>query len=113
MADIRETGPVGLKGLKGLNQQKDISEMSLEEQWKSINSIPRTVYSSASEESVGMEAIQAGYGTSQYDKGVTSASQFEDIGDIRYANQPWYDTLANGIGADEGIYLRCEVRGAR
>ena len=98
MADIRETGPVGLKGLKGINQQKDISEMSLEEQWKSINSIPKITYSAAPEESVGLAAMQAGYGDSQYDEGITSASQFEDIGDIRYANQPWYDTLANGLG---------------
>lgn len=98
MADIRETGPVGLKGLQGLNRQKDISEMSLEEQWKSINSIPRESYSSAPEENVGLAAMQAGYGNSQYDEGITSASQFEDIGDIRYANQPWYDTLANGLG---------------
>ena len=93
--DIRKTGPVGLKGL---NRQQDVSSMSLEDQWKYVQSIPRSAYSSGPEENVGLAAMNAGYGQSQYDDAITSASQFEDINEIRYAEQPWYDTLANGLG---------------
>ncbi len=93
--DIRKTGPVGLKGL---NRQQDVRNMSLEDQWKYMQSIPRSIYSSGPEENVGLAAMNAGYGQSQYDDAITSASQFEDINEIRYAEQPWYDTLANGLG---------------
>jgi len=73
--DIKQTGPVGLKGL---NRQK-VSDMSLEDQWKSIRAIPRTAYSAEPEESVGLQAMAVGYGDSQYDEGIVSTSQFDDL----------------------------------
>ena len=94
--DVRRTGPVGLPGVN--RQQSQDGTLSLEDQWKLINSIPRSSYSSAPEESVGLALMDAGYGKSQYDEGLTSTSQLGDLGDIRYENQPWYDTLANGLG---------------
>lgn len=94
--DVRRTGPIGLPGVN--KQQSQDGTLSLKEQWKLINSIPRSSYSSAPEESVGLALMDSGYGKSQYDEGITSVSQLEDLGDIRYENQPWYDTLANGLG---------------
>ena len=92
-ADITKTGPVGLRGLN----RQDSSQTSAEDLpvgyfGRNLNS-----YAAAPEESVGLEAAAVGYGNSQYDDAITSPNQFEDIQDIRYENQPWYDTLANGV----------------
>lgn len=96
--DIRKTGPVGLKGLPGVNR---MSDMSLEDQWKIVQSTARSnpyMFSSPGSEPIGLAAMDAGYGNSQYDEGLTSESQLNDLNEIRYQNQPWYDTLANGVG---------------
>lgn len=92
-ADITKTGPVGLKGVNRQNSTSTpAEELPIGYFGRSLNS-----YAAVPEESVGLEAAAVGYGNSQYDEALTSPNQFEDIQDIRYENQPWYDTLANGV----------------
>lgn len=38
------------------------------------------------------------YGSSKYDEPLTYEPTQEDVQELRYENQPWYDVLANGIG---------------
>lgn len=98
MEDITKTGPVGLKGLKGINQQSN------KQYWEELSShIKQTTNRGLTEEytpqqstDIGLQAMAAGYGESMYDKAIQSSSQLENIQDIRALEQPWYAK----IGAD-------------
>ena len=99
MADIRETGYQTYKDLQEENNAAFNPETATNDDWyKYLTSRKISDYGDAPSEYVGLQAAQAGYGNSQHDNAVTSASQFQDLNDIRYAEQPWYDTLANGLG---------------
>lgn len=100
-SDITKTGGLNYRDLQKQNNSRfDSSELSDDDlmklamrKGKSLNS-----YSPEASQGVGLQAAEVGYGKSQYDKGVISTSQLENLQDVRYENQPWYDTLANGLG---------------
>ena len=100
-SDITKTGGLNYRDLQKQNNSRfDSSELSDDDlmklamrKGKSLNS-----YSPEASQGIGLQAAEVGYGKSQYDKGVISTSQLENLQDVRYENQPWYDTLANGLG---------------
>jgi len=99
MPDIRNTGHQTYKELQDQNAAPFNPENATAEDWyKHLRQNNYNSYSNQPTEYVGVQAAQAGFGNSQYDEGLVSTSQFNDLGDIRYQNQPWYDTLANGVG---------------
>ena len=105
--DIRKTGPVGLKGLTGLNRQPQAVDDDLPtlEQLKSlyrayaIGAVGPSLDTSTSTVSYGADSPMGSWGTSQYDEEILNAPMDAgQLGDTRYENQPWYDVLANGVG---------------
>ena len=98
MEDITKTGPVGLKGLKGINQQSN------KQHWDELLShIKQTTSRGLTEEytpqqttDIGWQAMNAGYGESMYDEAIQSSSQLENIQDIRALAQPWYAKIGAG-----------------
>lgn len=99
MEDITKTGPVGLQGLKGVNQQPQTAA----DYFKSIRNARVSDFLPAATEDVGVELGAAGYGSSSYDDAVTSMSQVDNINEVRAQEQPWYAQLGNGIA--KGVLL--------
>lgn len=104
MADITQTGPVGLTGLKGIGQQ---AQQELSDYSKAIRSMSGRQLSQAyipdEEIAIGTALAEAGYGESIYDDAIQSVSQLNDIQDIRAQEQPWYAQL--GAGVAKGLAL--------
>lgn len=102
--DITKTGPVGLKGLKGIGQQQqaELSDYSRAIRSMSGRSLAQ-IFAPDAEVPVGMQLAVAGYGESTYDDAIQNVSQLEDIQDIRAQEQPWYAQLGAGIG--KGVAL--------
>ena len=97
--DIRKTGAQNHRQLQQQNQQVFDPKTATNEDWyKQIRQRKFNEYADQPTKYVGLEAAQAGYGDSQYDDAIVSTHQFNDIGDIRYSEQPWYDVLGNGLG---------------
>lgn len=96
--DIKNTGYQNWRELQAQNaapyssNQTEVSDWYKQFKQRGIES-----FGSAPTEQVGRQAAEAGFGTSKYDQGLTSANQLEDLQDVRYQNQPWYDSLANGV----------------
>lgn len=96
--DVTKTGPVGLKGLKGLGQPTTDSSF-ISNFIRMGRSNPNSVtqmYSPSGETNVGQQLVDYGYGASKYDDDITRLSQVEDINEFRAQDQPWYDQIANG-----------------
>lgn len=101
MADIKQTGMQNWRSLQKENASPySTQNTSNDDLMKLALQIGRSSnkYLPAAQESVGIEAAQAGYGDSQYDDAVVSATQLENLGEVRYAKQSWYDVLGNGLG---------------
>ena len=97
MADIRQTGSQSWRDLQKENNSTFNPETATLQDWyRQLKKRDYNSYANQPTEYVGIEAAQAGFGNSQYDEGLVSTSQLNDLNDIRYQNQPWYDTLANG-----------------
>ena len=97
--DITQTGYQSWRDLKKQNEQPFNPETASAEDWyKQLRQTDYNTYSNQPTEYAGIQAAEAGLGNSQYDEGLVSTSQLQDLGDIRYQNQPRYDTLANGMG---------------
>lgn len=98
MADIRQTGSQSWRDLQKENNSTFNPETATPQDWyRQLKKRDYNSYASQPTEYVGIKAAQAGFGNSQYDEGLVSTSQLNDLNDIRYQNQPWYDTLANGV----------------
>ena len=104
MADITQTGPVGLKGLKGIGQQakQELSDYSKAIRSMSGRQLSQT-YIPDEEVAIGVALAEAGYGESIYDDAIQSVSQLNDIQDIRAQEQPGYAQL--GAGVAKGVAL--------
>ena len=104
MADITQTGPVGLTGLKGIGQQ---AQQELSDYSKAIRSMSgrqlSQTYIPDEEIAIGAALAESGYGESIYDDAIQSVSQLNDIQDIRAQEQPWYAQL--GAGVAKGLAL--------
>lgn len=103
MEDITKTGPVGLKGLKGLNQSPSASSQYFQNLQRMSAQQLSTVYLPEAQENVGVQLGQAGYGDSIYDKAATRLTQVEDLNELRAQEQPWYSQVVNGLA--KGVVL--------
>lgn len=103
--DVRKTGPIGLKAgdteryLQHLKekQMQDVRDFLAVQEQITNNRKPGLIsklYSPQVAEPIGDKLLQAGYGNSQYDKGIMP-SELSDINEYRAENQPWYDKIAN------------------
>ena len=102
--DITKTGPVGLKGLKGIGQQQpeELSDYSKAIRGMSSKQLSQLFLPEA-ERDVGVQLGAFGYGKSMFDDAVQSMSQLEDIQDIRGQEQPWYAQVSAGLA--KGVIL--------
>lgn len=105
--DITKTGPRGLKGLKGINEQNNTHiRPELKEFFDSVSSMSRGELSSAfrteAVEAAGLKAAQAGYGDSMYDEHAL-VSQLDDLNEVRAAHQGIISKFASAIG--KGVAL--------
>ena len=102
MADITSTGPVGLKGLKGLNQLPTDEESKVALLANILGKKQRTSkevaeeYRPLPEENVGLKLANYGYGESNYDKNIVTSDEAQDLNNFRALNQPWALQLLNG-----------------
>jgi hypothetical protein len=97
MEDITKTGPVGLKGLKGLNQSPSASSQYFQNlQRMTVDQLSK-VYLPEAQENIGVQLGQAGYGDSTYDEAATRLTQIEDLNELRAQEQPWYSQVINGL----------------
>lgn len=99
--DIRKTGALNYRALQQQNDEKFNSQvLSDDDLMRMAVGIGKNLGSFTPEATtdVGLQAAQAGYGESQYDDAVSTQSQLENLGEVRYNEQPWYDVLANGVG---------------
>ena len=103
MEDITKTGPVGLKGLKGLNQSPSASSQYFQNLQRMSAQQLSTVYLPEVQENVGVQLGQAGYGDSTYDEAATRLTQVEDLNELRAQEQPWYSQVVNGLA--KGVVL--------
>lgn len=93
--DITKTGPVGLKGLKGLNRVPEMGEFELSV-LGGTRALQQSLAPSTSEE-VGIELADKGYGQSVYDEDINFVSQANDLNEVRAIEQPWYAQLGAGL----------------
>lgn len=70
--DVTKTGPVGLTGLKGINQQQSNSPAA--EYFRNLRKAPIRSFLPKAEENVGVRLGQAGYGDSTYDEAAMNLS---------------------------------------
>ena len=103
MEDITKTGPVGLTGLKGLNQSPSASSQYFQNLQRMTTQQLSTVYLPEAQENVGVQLGQAGYGDSTYDEAATRLTQVEDLNELRAQEQPWYSQVVNGLA--KGVVL--------
>ena len=99
--DITRTGALNYRALQQKNSEAfDSSQLSDDDLMRMAVGIGKNLGSFTPEATTptGIQAAQAGYGNSQYDDAVRTQSQLENIGEVRYNEQAWYDTLANGVG---------------
>ena len=98
-ADITKYGISGLKGLKGVNVDPDYQQALQERNRYATGAVGPTLRDTFSTFSYGEGSPMNDWGTSGYDDAILNTPlTSEQIQDTRYENQPWYDTLANGVG---------------
>lgn len=103
MEDITKTGPIGLKGLKGINQQSDPNTEYFNSLMRSSGKQIRQTYTPEVSQDIGLRLGEAGYGQSSYDDAIQNLSQLDNIDDVRAEQQPWYAKWGAGLG--KGIAL--------
>lgn len=92
MADITQTGPVGLKGLKGLNQSSGFKNPLRGLTLGQLNQIA----SPSPTEYVGLRDAAEGVGDSRFDEGAVTPYQREHLQDYRYNSQSGLEQILNG-----------------
>ena len=98
MEDITKTGPVGLKGLKGLNQQGPSTSSQYFQNLRnmSVGDLNNAFIPKATE-NVGLTLAESGYGDSMFDDSISRMSQVEDLQEVRAQEQPWYAQIGAGL----------------
>ena len=108
---ITETGPVGLRGVRNSDLYNKLSTaaqngdadasimlkgLSMDRMRPYSSYMNAEAYYTPQEHEPGTS--YADLGKSKYDDTFLTGVNPDDVGEIRYANQPWYDVLANGVG---------------
>ena len=109
---ITQTGPVGLRGIRNSDLYNNLSGLAESGDQDALNvlqglSTPitrpytrgdRYAASSFSPQAYEPGTPYADLGNSRYDADYIMGNNPEDVNEMRYENQPWWDTLGNGIG---------------
>lgn len=103
MEDITKTGPVGLKGLKGVNSKQTVAQQYIKNfntrygnnKLLSPNSVNQQ-YSASPTEEAGLKLANLKYGDSIYDEG-SAEGNLAELGDMRAMEQPWYAKIGAGL----------------
>ena len=100
--DIRKTGPQGFRQIQQQNNPK--SNDSLESQIEAIKRLNPVISAYSPDLAVPKDIEsplqQQGdwWGSSTYDKLVVNEDEYENLGDIRAENQPWYSKWGSALG---------------
>lgn len=104
MADIKKTGPVGLRGLNYEEDDKKQSaayeilkrgaDLAQRHQTSSVKELFRQPY----ERNIGLKVAESGYGESRHDENVRFENQLDNLNEIRANSQPWWEKVAAGVG---------------
>lgn len=92
--DPTTQGVGGLRGLPGLNRNKEEEEHPISKLARNYRGEMRAINQTASpKQEIGFVGIN----DSRYDKNITSASQLYDLANTRGELQPWYDQIGAGL----------------
>lgn len=114
MDKIQETGPIGLKGLKGISQsaqaERDPFEIDIE-RVRALNSLnadnPSGYYNDALSSStldIGLQSLNSGFGNSVYDKENLNLGSLKDLNELRAQSQSAPLKLINGVAKGVGTF---------
>lgn len=109
---ITQTGPVGLRGIRNSDLYNTLSGLAESGDQDAITALqglsnpiirPYTRGDKYAASSFAPQAYEPGtpyadLGNSRYDADYIMGNNPEDVNEMRYENQPWWDVLANGIG---------------
>ena len=102
--DITKSGPMTYKDLQNANQEP-YSNLSPEFQTFSMNvganTAPTSLYDARAhaEQMITspLGSSNTPWGESVFDEATATEAQFQELGDIRAENQPWYSQIGNGL----------------
>lgn len=102
--DITKSGPMTYKDLQNANQEP-YNNLSPEFQTFSMNVGANTAPTSLYDARAHAEQIitsplgstDTPWGESVFDEATATEAQFQELGDIRAENQPWYSQIGNGL----------------
>ena len=106
---ITETGPVGLRGVRNSDLYGVLGQLAQEGDSDAINILNTENWNPSRPATTGntdayfapqeyeQKTAYGSLGNSKYDNPYILGGDETDVNEIRYENQPWYDTLANGV----------------
>lgn len=102
--DITKSGPMTYRDLQNANQEP-YSNLSPEFQTFSMNvganTAPTSLYDARAHAEQMITSPLGGsdtpWGESVFDEATATEAQFQELGDIRAENQPWYSQIGNGL----------------
>lgn len=106
MEDIRNTGPQNYRDLRKQNQESYVSDFdpmtelnNIQKAWDNTKIRPFVKEEGRRNKTqdITQQMIDAGYGTSRYDKELLNPTALTDINERRANIQPWYDQIGAGI----------------
>lgn len=106
LEDITKTGPVGLRGIKGIDKINEMSDEEYNEFVSSFKAPSKQAIQLQGALSMGKDfeiATGQNIGDSKYDKSVFSIDEVSNISEYRAYEQPWYEQI--GAGLAKGVVL--------
>lgn len=106
MEDIRNTGPQNYRDLRRQNQESYVPDFdpmtelnNIQKAWDNTKIRPFVKEEGRRNKTqdITQQMINAGYGTSRYDKELLNPTALTDINERRANIQPWYDQIGAGI----------------
>lgn len=106
MEDIRNTGPQNYRDLRKQNQESYVPDFdpmtelnNIQKAWDNTKIRPFVKEEGRRNKTqdITQQMIDAGYGTSRYDKELLNPTALTDINERRANIQPWYDQIGAGI----------------
>lgn len=106
MEDIRNTGPQNYRDLREQNQESYVPDFdpmtelnNIQKAWDNTKIRPFVKEEGRRNKTqdITQQMIDAGYGTSRYDKELLNPTALTDINERRANIQPWYDQIGAGI----------------
>ena len=99
--DITKTGPVGYKSLQAQNNSQfdDIDKFINESQNRILSRVSQSNPYRDTQQMVqsSLATTDTPWGESMFDNKTTNQADFENLGDVRAENQPWYAKIGAGL----------------